>query len=157
LPKGKTLLFPLEEGSNGVFLAKQGFEVTGIDYSDSALRAAQKLARENEVRLGTVNADLESHDFGVDRYDLIVGLDFYRPRLVEQIKRALKKNGVLLYTVGVATPEQIQKGAVPAHSLRPGELRTLFADFQVIVYDEIPSGPDTPGQQPLARLIARKP
>ncbi len=148
LPKGTTLLFPMEEGRNAIFLAKNGFAVAGIDYSDAALQKAHRLARENQVKISGINADLEQYEFEAGKYDVIIGLDLYRPRLVQQVKSGLKKNGIVLYTASMATASQLKAGNAPSNVVKPGELRNLFDGFQVIHYHE---------DGELAHLIARKP
>lgn len=149
LPKGATLLFPMEEGKSAIFLAKNGFQVSGIDYSDAALQKAHRLARENHVKISGINADLEQYEFEVGKYDVIVGLDLFRPRLVSQVKSGLKKNGVILYTAQMATAAQIQSGTIPSSVVRPGELKAHFLDFQIIHYHE--------ESEKMAYLVARKP
>ena len=52
LPKnGHILCLADGEGRNSVYLAKLGFKVTAIDISINAIRKAQKLAKENEMRI----------------------------------------------------------------------------------------------------------
>ncbi len=148
LPKGTTLLFPMEEGRNAIFLAKNGFAVAGIDYSDAALQKAHRLARENQIKISGINADLEQYEFETGKYDVIIGLDLYRPRLVHQVKNGLKKNGVVLYTASMATTAQMKAGNAPSNVVKPGELKRLFEGFQIIHYHE---------DGELAHLIARKP
>ena len=63
LPKGKALDLAMGEGRNGVYLATQGFRVTGVDISEGGLKKAQTLAAENNVIIETVVADLEQLPF----------------------------------------------------------------------------------------------
>ena len=72
LPKGKTLDIAMGEGRNGVFLATQGFEVTGFDISETGLNKAQALAKERGVSIETEVVDLERHQFSEETYDLII-------------------------------------------------------------------------------------
>ena len=44
LPKGQVLDLAIGEGRNGIFLATQGFDVTGVDISEEGLKKAQALA-----------------------------------------------------------------------------------------------------------------
>lgn len=151
LPKGKVLLFPLEEGTNAIFLAEQGFQVWGIDYSDAAIQKAYRQARAAGVSITGINANLEQYEFEAGAYDAIIAMDFFRPRLVAQVKKGLKKNGVVFYINSVSKPGQDDV----LGDVKPGELAKLFSEFKVIVSKEIPpTGSETKSS---ALLIARKP
>src|SRR6185295_12100409 len=153
LPRGKALVFPMEEGRNAVFLAKRGFDVTGIDFSDVALQKAKRMAREEKVKLSAVNADLNEYAFEADAYDTIVGIDLYRPRLIREIKKGLKRGGVVLYEV--LTSEQLK---LETRNIRrdflvsPGELKRSFSDFEILAYHE-----GIEGHRAIATILARKP
>ncbi|MBL7716968.1 MAG: class I SAM-dependent methyltransferase [Bdellovibrionales bacterium] len=151
LPKGKVLLYPLEDGTNAIFLAQQGFKVWGIDYSDAAIQKAYRQARAAGVSITGINANLEQYEFEVGAYDAIIALDFFRPRLVEQVKKGLKKNGVVFYINSIAKPGQDDV----LGDLKPGELPALFSEFKVIVAKEIP--PTAEDGKTSALLIGRKP
>lgn len=74
IPKGKVLCVADGEGRNGVFLAKLGYKVTSIDFSQEALNKANKLAEENSVHIETICADLLEYNFGQNQFDGIVSI-----------------------------------------------------------------------------------
>ncbi|RYZ63931.1 MAG: hypothetical protein EOP09_16810, partial [Proteobacteria bacterium] len=49
IPVGRALDIAMGEGRNAVYLAKKGFLVEGVDFSEVAILRAQKWARENRV------------------------------------------------------------------------------------------------------------
>ncbi|HEY8374386.1 MAG TPA: class I SAM-dependent methyltransferase [Pseudonocardiaceae bacterium] len=57
-PAGTALDLACGEGRNAIWLAEQGWQVTGIDFSATALRKAAALARERGVDVHWVHADL---------------------------------------------------------------------------------------------------
>lgn len=154
LPIGRALDIAMSEGRNAVFLAKKGFLVDGVDYSEVAIRKAQRLARENRVSIQAINADLNHYAIKADTYNLIVNINYLQRSLVPGIKRGLKKGGYVVFESW--TVEQ-QKNAPSQHIrrdylLEKGELRELFKDFKIVLYRETNDGKDA-----LASLIARKP
>ncbi len=60
------------QGRNTVFLATQGWDVTGYDITDTGLEAARGAAQKAGVRIKTVYASHDDFDFGRDQWDLIV-------------------------------------------------------------------------------------
>lgn len=152
LPLGRALDIAMGEGRNAVFLAKKGFDVEGVDLSEVALKKARRLAKENRVRITAINADLNHYAIAPDAYQVILNIDYLQRSLLPQIKRGLKRGGVVVFEVGVVLAGQTDAGSEHFH-LQPGELRKAFEDFEVLHYSE---GASTPGEPPKARLVGRK-
>ncbi len=154
LPVGRALDLAMAEGRNGVFLAKKGFRVDGVDYSGVALRKAKKLARSHHVSINTINADLNHYVIRPETYDVILDIHFLLRSLIPQIKRGLRSGGVVVFENH--TLEQLRnpggQGLPRDTLLAPGELRELFKDFQILVYRET-----NDGRTAVASLVARKP
>jgi len=154
LPVGRALDIATGEGRNAVFLAKKGFKVDGVDISEVALHKAKRLARENRVSINTINADLNNYVIKPDSYDVILNIDFLSRAQVPQIKKGLRRGGVVVFEN--YTVDQIKN--VPNKHLRKdwllgrGELRELFKDFNILVYTET-----NDGKVARASLVARKP
>jgi SAM-dependent methyltransferase len=101
IPKGKVLLLAEGEGRNAVFLAKLGYLVTAVDISSVGLKKAEKLAKENNVSIETICADLEVFDLGENKWDGIVSIYCHFPPSLRQdlynrIQLALKSSGIFL-------------------------------------------------------------
>ena len=99
---GKALVLGCGTGTNAVFLAKKGFEVTGLEVAPTALNIAEAKAREAGVKIRWIVADaanpphMEPFDFIFDRgcYHHVrwVNLDGY----VAAISRLTKPGGQFL-------------------------------------------------------------
>lgn len=74
LAPGRALDLACGEGRNAVWLAEQGWEVTGVDFSGVALAKAAKLAAGRGVAAEWVQADLLDYDPSPGAYDLVVVL-----------------------------------------------------------------------------------
>ncbi len=155
LPLGRVLDLASAEGRNSVFLAKKGFQVTGVDYSEVALAKARRLAHANRVTIRTVNADLTDYTIKPESYDVILNIDFLQRSLISQIKRGLRHGGVVLYEGETEDQLKNEVGKAVTHRdklLKKGELRELFKEFQILVYQETNNG-----REANAYLIAKKP
>lgn len=154
LKPGRVLDIAMGEGRHAVFLAKKGFIVDGVDFSEVAIRKAKKLAAENHVSITTIKADLSTYQMRPEYYDSMVDIDFYMKSLIPQIKRGLKRGGVIIFEAN--TVDQM-KNAPDQHLnkdwlLEKGELKELFKDFKIISYRET-----NDGKEAKASLIAKKP
>ena len=97
----KILCLAEGEGRNGVFLAKQGHQVTCIDYSESGIRKMQELSKENNVALETICADLNHVNLEPNTWDAIVIIFGHFPKELrvkvhKQLYSALKPGGKLV-------------------------------------------------------------
>ena len=138
LPKGKALDIASGEGRNAVLLAQQGFEVDAVDISGKGLKKAQKLAREQGVKIKTFLVDLDQYQIEKERYDLIANFYFLKRRLIPRIKQGLRKGGRVIFetyllehrTLGTGGPKQAK------YFLKPNELLRLFKNFRILFYRE---------------------
>jgi len=97
----KVLCIADGEGRNGVWLARQGFEVTSIDFSAKGLEKAQKLADKYHVNLEYIQADVLEWEYPQAAYDTIVSIFAHFPRsvypdLTRKWIEALKPGGHLV-------------------------------------------------------------
>lgn len=99
IPKGEVLCLAEGEGRNSVFLARSGYQVTGVDLSEQALSHAQQLAKENKVEVHYEHADLSNYEFGKNRWAGIVSVFCHLPR---EIRRELHRRVVEGLCVGGA-------------------------------------------------------
>jgi len=138
LPKGKALDIASGEGRNAVFLAQQGFEVDAVDISGKGLKKAQKLAREQGVKIKTFLVDLDQYQIEKERYDLIANFYYLKRLLIPRIKKGIKKGGRVIFetyllehrTLGTGGPKQAK------YFLKPHELLRLFKNFRILFYRE---------------------
>ena len=98
LQKGDALDIAMGKGDNAVFLAKNGFNVTGFDISSKAIEKAKSLAKKEEVSLDISSCDLDMYLMGVLKYDTVIMTMFKPsvPRYYAAIQSALKQGGVFL-------------------------------------------------------------
>jgi SAM-dependent methyltransferase len=143
---GKALDFGMGQGRNAVFLAMQGWDVTGFDPSDEAVRLAQANAAKAGVNIHALVAADGQFDFGVARWDLIAMTYVRSPtaRDADRIRRALAPGGIFVYENG---------------SDRHNELLKLFLSFRILRFEDANAFPDwNPGEKiRLERLVAEKP
>jgi SAM-dependent methyltransferase len=101
LAPGRALDLACGEGRNAVWLAGQGWTVTGVDFADVALEKARRLADAGNVDVRWVTADLRDYRPEPRAYDLV--LLFYlqvpaaeREPIVRAAAEAVAPGGTLL-------------------------------------------------------------
>ncbi|HVV85032.1 MAG TPA: methyltransferase domain-containing protein [Kofleriaceae bacterium] len=151
---GTALDVGMGQGRNALYLATQGWDVTGIDISDEGIRQALEAARAAKVDLHTEIADHETWDWGEKRWDLIAFLYMGAQPPVDKIRRALKPGGIVVIEFFL-TGANAGSGV---GAFKPGELRAMFADgFDIVRYEEVEAQADwTRRVVPLARLVAAR-
>ena len=152
LPKGKALDLAMGEGRNGVFLATQGFEVTGVDISEEGLHKAKALANEHGVTITAVVADLETYTIPPHTFDVILCSYFLQRDLFPKIAQALKPNGIAIIETYTTDHLKYRPRFKKAYLLEPNELLTSLPGLRIIRYQEV----DT-GNAAFASILAQKP
>jgi len=154
--KGETLDVAMGEGRNAVFLASKGFAVTGVDFCDTAVERAKKLAGGTGV---AVEAKLQNLDFfliPLMKYDTIVVCDFHPALTVlKSLTRGLQKGGTLLLEGYAMDQLRQEKGyrPEPFECYKPNEALEMAKDVHVILYNEREVAP----HEWRVQLVARKP
>ena len=165
----KALVLADGEGRNGVWLARQGLDVTTVDFSPNGIAKARLLAERHGVSIQTVLADLMTWDWPEASFDLVVGVFMQvfgppeRDRVFARMKRALKPGGLLL--LEGYRPEQIGYGtggpSTPENLYTEELLRAAFGDFSIIALRShdliIREGNGHNGMSALIELVAARP
>ena len=167
IPKGDVLCVADGEGRNGVWLAKNGYNVTSIDFSPKAIKKINRLADENRAHIKTICADLLNYDFGENKYDGIVSIFTHfkvgeMNKLHSQYLRALKSNGIFFMEIFAKEQLPLKTGGPKDISLLydTKDIKNSFPDGEIdllkkdIVY--LHEGEIHDGKAVVVRAIVRK-
>ena len=151
---GDALDLGMGEGRNAIFLAQQGWRVTGVDYSEVAVKMARDRAAKLGVPLQCIVQDLDTYDFGRERWDLI--LLFYMHAWFhtsltnppQRVLRALRPGGLLVMEGYAGDKDEFQTN----------ELLRLFEALRIIHYQDVTEEAEwAPGQKSrIVRFIGEK-
>ncbi len=101
LKPGRALEYGCGTGANAIWLARKGWQVTAVDYSDVAIEKGRRLATEQGLNIEFVVADASSHQPQC-QYDLI--MSFYiqlfsdqRVNMLANSLNALAPGGTFLF------------------------------------------------------------
>jgi SAM-dependent methyltransferase len=154
---GTALDLGMGQGRNAVYLARQGWQVTGVDVSDVGIAQAREQARKAGVSIHTVLQDADSFDFGRSRWDLVAVIYFPPRAYIARIRESLRPGG-LVVVEGFHRDAARRRRIGPGVVFDSGELPRLFEGFRVLRYEEVTDVADWGKQQTrLVRLLAQKP
>lgn len=157
LPKGNALDLAMGEGRNTLYLASQGYTVTGVDGSRTAVQKCLHLAKNRGLLVNVVAADLACYLIPPEEYDLIINFYYLQRDLLPKIKSGLRPGGMVVFET--YTEEQARYGHPrnPAYLLKSNELLHSFLDYKVIVYREsVLSVKEAGKEKVIASIIAQK-
>ncbi|MGE0026092.1 MAG: class I SAM-dependent methyltransferase [Thermoleophilia bacterium] len=102
LPPGRALDLACGEGRNAIWLARQGWDVTGVDFSGVAIEKAGRMAAEAGVSARFVRADLAGHVPEPGSADLVALMYLQVPEplrttVLGRAAAALRPGGTLLW------------------------------------------------------------
>jgi SAM-dependent methyltransferase len=132
---GTALDVGMGQGRNAIYLAQQGWTVTGFDPAEQAVAVAQAEAKRLGVKLTAVPIADDQFDFGKDQWDVIV-LSYVGLRgLIPRIYDALKPGGMVV--VEAFHRDSLKNGRIgPGVGFDTNELLKLFERFRVIQYED---------------------
>ena len=164
LKAGKALVLAMGEGRNAVYLAQNGFDVTGVDISDVAIEKCNKLAKERNTDVNAVVADLTDYDMGAAQYDLITNFYYYDTSIFPQVIEALKPGGKFIleqFSIDHLNYRETSRFGPrnPDYLVKPNELLEHFKPLRILYYEdtvvELNEGMHN-GTAAVIRLIAEK-
>ena len=110
---GNVLDLGCGEGRNALFLAKNGFGVTGVDISEEGIKKYEEIVKQNNLKVKGIIEDIRKFKFN-NKYDIIISnatLHFLKEKevkdIIEKIKENTKKYG--LNVISVFTEENPDK------------------------------------------------
>ena len=150
-PGHRALDIACGEGRNSIFLARNGFRVTGVDISDTGIAKGERLAREQGVKVEFRRTDLDGY-YIAEQFDVILNFNFLLRGLIPGEVNALAPGGVLLFDTILESPHLLASHNSD-YLLRYGELERTFRAFAgEILFSEEKREDETP----TARLMFQK-
>lgn len=153
----KVLDLACGSGRNGLFLLKHNIPVVFADNNPTVFETIRQ-------RCTTLNqkADFWQVDFeqGLEQplagrvFDAILVFNYLHRPLIQNIRESVVEGGLLFYQTFTIDQAELGRPSNPDFLLQPGELKSLFHDWQIIHYFE--GRLDDP-LRAVASLVARKP
>jgi SAM-dependent methyltransferase len=130
---GRALDLACGRGRNAIFLAEQGWSVVGIDIAPPTIEG-----------IDTRVLDLERNPlpFEDDAFDMVCVVHFLHRPLFAEARRVTRPGGVIVSAI-----HNVRSTMNPKYTVAIGELRSLFSDWEILVYRE----------DEIAEIVARKP
>jgi 2-polyprenyl-3-methyl-5-hydroxy-6-metoxy-1,4-benzoquinol methylase len=142
---GKALDIGMGQGRNSVYLATQGWDVTGFDPSTEGVRIARTNADKAGVKIRALVARDDEFEYGTNLWDLIV-ITYVRDLTEEDAERfwkALNPGGIVVYENGADESNAVLRA---------------FLGYQIIRFEDNQTTPEWNPENPIRvqRLIAQK-
>ena len=140
LNNGKVLDLGVGVGAESIYLAKKGFDITAIDISKFGLIRLQDIAKQKNLSIRTIVADLENYVID-EFYDGIISfytIQFLNKKridsLIKNIKKNTKKGGINIIAV-FREGDSTQKKS-NYYFFKDGMLKGYYKNWKIISYNE---------------------
>jgi 2-polyprenyl-3-methyl-5-hydroxy-6-metoxy-1,4-benzoquinol methylase len=105
IKNGKALDLCCGAGTNTIYLAEKGFDVTGIDVSQRAIQYARAKAQHTKAQINFVRQSFVELAFGDEEFDFVFDMGCFhhveiadRHKFIEGVHRVLKEGGDYMLT-----------------------------------------------------------
>jgi len=126
-------------GRDSLYLAQQGWQMTAVDYSQSALDKLQQVSSRHHLKIDTQLLDLEKNFASLlaqeYRYDLILVVRYLHRPLLDKLPLLLKSGGIIVYQTFMQGCEAFGSPKNPRFLLKSGELARLYQNLHIL-YDQ---------------------
>jgi SAM-dependent methyltransferase len=131
---GRALDVAMGQGRNALWLASQGWTVTGFDISAVAIYEARKAAAKRGFDIETLVTPYERFDWGTQKWDLIV-FSYYFPRdALPKVWEALKPGGLILVEGFHMDTARVRPLGGGYHN---NELLSVLNQYRILVYEDL--------------------
>jgi tellurite methyltransferase len=138
-------------GRHSIWLAKQGWQVTLIDLSETGVELARQNAGALVSHIRFVLDDLTQFRAAQTKFDVVMGFFYLEREIFPEIVKAVRPGGVLVYKTYTTDQLKLPGGPKDAsHLLAPGELLRLVSGMRVLHYCE------RVAEKATAEMVARK-
>ena len=138
-------------GRHSIWLAKQGWDVTLIDISETGVELARQNAGPLASHIHFVVDDLTQFRASQTQFDVVMGFFYLQREIFPEIVQAVHPGGVLIYKTYTTDQLKLPSGPKDAsHLLAPGELARSVAEMSVLHYCE------TVAKKATAEIVAKK-
>jgi predicted O-methyltransferase YrrM len=137
---GKALDVAMGQGRNAVYLATQGWDVTGFDVAEEGMKVAQENAARAGAKVTTVKATFAEFDYGREQWDLIYFVYTDAPivdaRYVARVQAALKTGGMLLIDRPFRSLTNPEPGWPETDQDKVNALVKAWCGLQIVFYED---------------------
>lgn len=134
-------------GRHSIELAKRGYNVTGVDLSESQLERARELAGKFGVKVDFIKADARELNYS-DAFDLVIMIcegafplmetDEMNFRILQNASNALKKDGKIIFTT-LSALYPLYHSVKDFTNTNANEIQTMNSRFDLLTLREYSS------------------
>lgn len=163
LPQGQALDVGTGIGRNAYYLAEHGYQVDGVDFSETALSRAREARSTPAENINWIQADINEFDVASREYDLILVSFFPELEVIRLLKDGLATDGVLLFEHHLRTTDEVDRGPTEdglgsnpdRYRDRSQELLHTCLGLTILYYEEALRTYEDGGQAAVASVVAR--
>jgi SAM-dependent methyltransferase len=156
LEPGAALDVCMGQGRNAVWLAEQGWQVTGLDVSPEGIALARERAARAGVTPTFVRQEADAFDYSRQPWDLVVvtyaPVPIADPRFVNRLTDTLVPGGMVVVESFGSDRDAPRRKPV---DIDPDELRAAFASLEIRRLEDVVEPPDwAEAPERLVRMVA---
>jgi SAM-dependent methyltransferase len=131
---GRALDAAMGQGRNALWLASQGWAVTGFDISPVGIEVARKEAQKRGLLMEAFVTPYEDFNWGKEKWDLILFSYFFPQGALPKVWDALRPGGLILVEGFHIDTARVRPVGGGYHN---NELFQVLKDYRMLVYEDV--------------------
>jgi SAM-dependent methyltransferase len=131
---GRALDVGMGQGRNALWLASQGWDVTGFDISPVGIAQARNEAEARGLHIDTYVTPYEDFSWGKEQWDLIVFSYFFPRAALPKVWDSLRPGGLILIEGFHADTARVRPIGGGYHD---NELFQVLKDYRLLLYEDV--------------------
>ncbi len=134
--QGSALDLACGRGANAICLSENGLSVSAWDISASALEHLSNEALKKGLEIKLESRNISENPPKKYSFDVIIVSNFLERELIDDIRNAIKPNGLIFYQTFIVDKTSTVGPTNPDYLLAKNELLNFFNDWNVLYYRE---------------------
>jgi SAM-dependent methyltransferase len=131
---GRALDVAMGQGRNALWLASQGWAVTGFDISPVGIEVARKEAEKRGLHIEALVTPYEDFDWGKEKWDLILFSYFFPQAALPKVWDSLRPGGLILVEGFHIDTARVRPLGGGYHN---NELFQVLKDYRMLIYEDV--------------------
>ena len=135
---GSVLDVYMGDGRNAVYLARKGFNVTGIEIRENMIEKARILSKTFDVRITSIKSSINNYNITGELYDAVLCFYYVDKNIINKLFSFLRPGGILIFKTYTKRQKKIKgfKDYPLVNTMEKKEFLKMFEKYNLLKFED---------------------